>query len=65
VTRVVEPALGDTADERHLAAFETDADRASRARGLAFATTAAGFTMAAGFALAKPFAAMLCAGTGF
>ena len=62
---IVEAALGNAADKRHLAAFESDTDRAAGAGGLAFATAAAGFAMAAGFALAQAFAAMLGAGTGF
>jgi hypothetical protein len=62
---VVEAALGNTADERHLAAFEPDPDGAAGACGLAFATAAAGFAVAAGFALAQPFAAVPGARTGF
>src|SRR2546430_8302867 len=65
VAGVVEAALGDSADERHLAAFEADANGAARARGLGFATATAGFAMAAGFARAKAFAAMFGAGAGF
>src|SRR5881398_1631576 len=65
VASVVEAALGDAADERHLAAFEADADGTARARGLAFATATAGFAMAAGFALAEAFTAMFGAGAGF
>src|SRR6266850_2269679 len=55
VAGIIEAALRDSADERHLAAFEADANGAARARGLAFATATAGFAMAAGFALAKAF----------
>ena len=58
-------ALGNAADERHLAAFKADANRAAGAGGLALAATAAGFAMAAGFTLAEPLAAMLGTGTGF
>lgn len=65
MTGVIEPALGDAADERHLAAFETNSDGAARASRLALATAAAGFAMAAGLALAETFAAVFGAGTGF
>jgi hypothetical protein len=64
-TRVVETALGDAADERHLAAFKTDADGAAGTRGLALAAATGGFAVAAGFALAEPFGAVFRAGTGF
>src|ERR1017187_6831899 len=63
--RVVEPALGDAADERHLAAFKTDANRAAGTRRLALAAATARLAMTAGFTLAEPFAAMLGARTGF
>src|ERR1041385_8458069 len=56
MTRVVEPALRNAADERHLAAFESDADRAAGTRGLAFATASAGLAVSAAFALAEPLA---------
>ena len=62
---VVEAALGNAADQRHLAAFKADADRTAGTGGLAFAAAPAGFAVAAGFALAQPFAAVLGAGTGF
>src|SRR5208282_2179253 len=62
---VVEPALGDAADERHLAAFETDADRTARTGGLALAATTTGFAMAAGFTLAQTLGAMLRTRTRF
>ena len=63
VAGVVEAALGNAANEGHLAAFETDADGAAGAGSLAFATAPAGFAMAAGFALAEALAAMLGTGT--
>src|SRR5436190_13201063 len=65
VTCVIETAFGNATDERHLAAFEPDADGAAGTRGLAFATAAAGLAMAAGFALAQPFAAVSRPGTRF
>jgi hypothetical protein len=65
VAGIVKTALGDAADERHLAAFETDADGTAGTGGLALATAAAGFSMTAGFALAEPLAAVLGPGTGF
>src|SRR5688572_13484831 len=64
VPRVVETALGDAADERHLAAFKTDADRAAGTGGLALATAAAGFAVTAGLTLAETLAAMLGARAG-
>src|SRR5713101_4398146 len=63
VTRIVETAFGEAADERHLTAFETDADRAAGAGRLPLAAATGGFAVAAGFALAEPFAAMLGART--
>src|ERR1051325_1914038 len=60
---VVEPALRDAAGQRHLAAFEADADRTARARGLALAAAAGGLAVAAGFTLAKTLSAMLGART--
>src|SRR5216117_533178 len=47
VARVIKTALGNTTDERHLSAFETDSNRTAGARGLSFATAPAGFAMAA------------------
>ena len=44
---IVEPAFRNTANERHLTAFETDTDRTARASGLAFAAAAAGFAVTA------------------
>lgn len=63
--RVIEAALGNTANEGHLAAFKSNADGTARAGGLAFATAAARFAMSAGLALAQTFAAMLGAWTRF
>src|SRR5262249_13410126 len=60
VPRVVESAFGNAANERHLAAFETDADRAAGTGCLAFTPAAAGLAMAAGFALTQPLAAVFC-----
>jgi hypothetical protein len=65
VAGIVKAAFGDAADQGHLAAFEADADRASRAGGLAFAAAPAGLAMSAGLTLAKPFAPVLGAGPGF
>jgi hypothetical protein len=62
---VIEPALGDAADQGHLAAFEPDTDRATGASSLAFATATAGFAMSGGFALTETFAAVFGAGPGF
>ena len=63
--RIVEPALGNAPDERHLATLKTNADGTARTCRLAFAATAAGFAVAAGFALAEPLAPMFGTGTGF
>ena len=63
VAGVVEAALGDAADERHLAAFEADADRTAGAGSLPLAAPSAGLAVAAGFTLAKPLAAMFGSGT--
>ena len=65
MTRVIESALGNTANERHLSAFKADSNRTAGAGGLAFTAAAAGLAMAAGFALAKALAAMLGTGTRF
>src|SRR5689334_3338614 len=51
VAGVVEAALGNAANEGHLAAFESYTDGAAGAGSLTFATAPAGFAMAAGFAL--------------
>src|SRR5208283_2903738 len=63
--RVIEAALGNAADEGHLAAFKADADRAARTRRLAFAATTAGFAVAAGFTLAKALGTMFRTRTRF
>ena len=65
VARVVEAALRDAADQRHLTAFEANTNRAPRARGLAFAAASACLAVAAGLALAEALAAVLGAGSGF
>jgi hypothetical protein len=65
VAGVIEAALWHAPDERHLAAFETYANRASRTSRLAFSTATAGLAMAAGFTLAKTLATMLGTGAGF
>ena len=62
---VVESALGNAANQGHLAALETDANGAARTGGLALAAAPAGLAVAAGFTLAQPLAAVLGAGTGF
>jgi hypothetical protein len=62
---MVEAPFGDTADQRHLAAFKTDANGAAGAGGLAFAAASAGSAVAAGFALAQPFAAVFRPRTRF
>jgi len=65
MTRVIETALGNTANERHLSAFKADSNRTAGAGGLAFTAAAAGLAMAAGFALAEPLTAMLRTRTRF
>src|SRR5437762_3448991 len=65
VPRVVETALRDAANQRHLPAFETDPNRTAGARGLVFAAAAGSLAMAAGFTVAEAFTAMLGAGTWF
>jgi len=62
---IVESAFGNAPDERHLAAFEADANGTARTRRLAFAAAPAGFAMAAGFTLAESFDTVLRAGTRF
>ena len=62
--RVVETALGQTADEGHLAAFETEADAAAGAGLLALVALAAGLAVAGAFAAAEALDAMARAGTG-
>src|SRR5204863_6951375 len=65
VPRVVEPALGNAADQRHLGALEADANGTARTGRLPFAAAARGFAVTARFALAKTLAAMLSARTWF
>jgi hypothetical protein len=65
MTRVVEAPLGDTPNQRHLAAFEADADGTAGTGGLTFSAATAGLAMPAGFALAQTFAPMFGAGAGF
>ena len=65
VAGVVETALWDAPNQRHLAAFKSDADGTARAGGLAFATATAGLAMAAGFALTEPLATVLGTGARF
>jgi len=62
---IVESPLWDATDERHLSAFEADADGTARTRGLSFATTPGGLAPTAGFTLAEPLPAVLGAGSGF
>jgi hypothetical protein len=59
VTRIIETALGDAANERHLSAFKANSNRTAGARRLPFAAAPTGLAMATGFALAEPFPAML------
>jgi len=65
VAGVVETALRNTPNERHLSAFETDADGTAGPGCLAFTATAGSFSMTARFTLAKPLATMLGAGPWF
>jgi hypothetical protein len=62
--RVVETALGNSPDQRHLATFEPDANGTAGPRCLAFATAAAGLSVAARFALSESFAAVPGTGSG-
>src|SRR5581483_11871541 len=65
VARVVKPALGNAPDQRHLTAFEPDANRTAGAGGLALAAASAGFAVAGGFALAETLAAVFGPGSWF
>ena len=47
MARVVEPSFRDAANQRHLAAFKSNPNRAAGTRRLAFATPPAGFAVAA------------------
>ena len=62
---IVESALGNTADEGHLATFKPNTNGTAGPGSLAFAATTAGFAVSAGFALPEPFATVLGAGTRF
>ena len=62
---VIKTPLGYAANQRHLTAFKTNADRTAGTGGLALAATASRFAMTGRFALTKPLAAMFRAGTGF
>ena len=64
VAGVVKTALGNAADEGHLAAFKADPNRTAGTGGLALAAASAGFSVAAGFALTQPLAAVLGTRTG-
>src|SRR5207248_332901 len=59
---VVETALGQTPDQRHLAAFESEPNAAAGPGLLAFVPLAAGLAVARAFAAAEPFHAVLRAG---
>jgi hypothetical protein len=65
VALVIESALGNPADEGHLAAFKPDANGTAGPGRLAFSAASAGFAVTAGFALAQPFAPVPGAGPGF
>jgi hypothetical protein len=62
---VVEAAFGDATNQRHLAAFKSDANGTAGTGRLPFAAAAAGFAVAAGFTLAEAFAAVFGAGAWF
>src|SRR5258708_36572263 len=51
VAFIIEPAFGNAPNQRHLAAFEPNSNRAARSRGLAFATASASLAVTAGFTL--------------
>ena len=61
---VIEAALGQAADEGHLAAFEAEPDAAAGAGLLAFVALAAGLAVAGAFAAAEALDAMARTGTG-
>jgi hypothetical protein len=65
VAGVVETTLWNTPNERHLSAFETDADGTAGPGRLAFTATAGSFSVTTRFTLAKPLATMLGAGPWF
>jgi hypothetical protein len=62
---IIETALGNAANQRHLAAFETDADGASRTGRLSLAPAAGRLAVAAGLTLAETLAAMPGTGSWF
>jgi hypothetical protein len=64
-TRIIKTAFWNTADERHLAAFKTNADRTAGTRSLAFAAATGSFSVTAGFTLTQTLGAMFRAGTRF
>jgi hypothetical protein len=63
--RVVETTFRNPANQRHLAAFESNTNRTAGTGGLPFAAPAGCFAVPAGFTLAKAFATMLGAGVRF
>src|ERR1043166_6485254 len=65
VAGLCEGTLGQGANERHLAALESDPNRTARTGLLALATATRRFAVPAGFALSQPLAPMLGAGPGF
>jgi len=62
---VVKAALGQAAEEGHLAAFEAGAQRAARAGFLTLVAFAGGFSVAGAFAYTEAFAAVLGSLVGF
>ena len=62
---IVESTFRNSANERHLTAFEADTNRTAGTSGLTFATAAAGFAVTTGFALAKALAPMFGTGARF
>ena len=63
--RIIESALWNAADKRHLATLESDADGTARTSRLALTSATAGFAVTAGFALPEALATMLRPGSGF
>ena len=62
---VIKAALGNAANQRHLAAFKPNANRTAGTGCLALSAASAGLAVAAGFPLAEAFAAMLGTRTRF
>src|SRR5205814_9507525 len=60
--RVVKAALGQTPDQRHLAAFKPEANTATGAGFLTFAAFTARFAVTRAFAAAEPFGSVPRAG---